>query len=135
MPFEKMNHLRQEMDRFFNYPLYQEYSGPRVDIYETGNEVVASCEIPGLESKDDLNISIYENILEIKGAVRHSREYDDEHTFRRERFSGSFRRSIALPAPVVADNSRAVYKNGILEITMPKAAPGKKGSNIDIDFH
>ena len=62
LPFDKINHLRQEMDRFFNYPFYLDFGGPRVDIYETGNEVVASCEIPGLESKDDLSINIYENI-------------------------------------------------------------------------
>ena len=73
-------------------------------------------------------------MLSLGGTIKREHEVRDE-TYRQERYWGSFRRSVALPAPVIAEESRASYRNGILEITMPKAEPQPRRRNIEIDFH
>jgi HSP20 family protein len=134
-PFRYMDNIRREMDRFFGFPWGADFHGPRVDVYETDQEVIAQCEIPGLESKDDINIEIRENMLELRGTIKRSRETKEEHFHRQERFTGAFHRSITLPAPVVTDDTRAEYRNGILEITMPKAEPQRQRRRIEVNFH
>ncbi len=133
-PFREMDNFRREMDRFFG-PWGREFSGPRIDVFETEKEVIAQCEIPGLESKDDITIDIRENLLDLRGTIKRSREIKDEQMHRRERFSGTFHRTVSLPTPVVADGAKAVYRNGILEVTMPKAEPHRQQRRIEVDFH
>lgn len=134
-PFRHLENVRREMDRFFGIPGYGDSQGPRIDIYETQKEVVANCEIPGVERKEDINIDIRDNILEIRGTVKRAREVQEENYHRRERFQGNFHRSVSLPAPVVAEASKAGYRNGVLEIVMPKAEPDTRRRHIDIEFH
>ncbi|NLA26124.1 MAG: Hsp20/alpha crystallin family protein [Firmicutes bacterium] len=132
-PFRYIEGARREMERFFGSTLFREE--PRIDIYEKENEVIASCEMPGLKSKDDLTIEINENILSLSGTIKQEHEIREENVHRQERYWGSFRRSINLPAPVLAEKSRASYRNGILEITMPKADPQPRRKNIQVVFH
>nr|WP_238480705.1 Hsp20/alpha crystallin family protein [Desulforadius tongensis] len=108
-------------------------AGPRIDVYETENEVVVSCEIPGIERKEDLNVYIDDNVLTISGNVSKVHEVKEEELHRRERYQGRFQRSITLPAPVTED-ARARYKNGVLEIRMTKAEPEQR-KGIDIEFY
>ncbi len=136
-PFRQLESLRHGMNSlfnegFFNYP--QTLQSPKVDIYDSGNEVVASCEIPGLEKKDDVRIEIRDDILSISGTIQRSEEVGDEQMHRKERFMGRFQRSIRLPHNVSPDNSTASYKNGILEIKMPRATAGNQ-KVIDVSFH
>lgn len=132
-PFRYIEGARREMERLFGSPFFREE--PRIDIYEKDGEVIASCAIPGLQSKDDIRIEIGENTLSLGGTVKREHELKDENVHRQERYWGSFRRSVALPAPVNAEKSRASYRNGILEITMPKSQPQPKRRDIEIDFH
>ena len=104
-------------------------------VYEKDEAVIASCEIPGLKSKEDIRIEIGENMLSLGGNIKREHEVREENVHRQERYWGSFRRSVALPAPVIAGESKASYRNGVLEITMPKAQPRPQRKNIDIDFH
>lgn len=108
-------------------------AGPRIDVYESGDEIIASCELPGLESKDDVNIDVDDNVLTISGRLNRTAEVRDEHVYRRERYTGSFQRSIALPGRVQAEKSWARYKNGILEIHMPKERTGGR-KRVDVNF-
>lgn len=92
----------------------------RVDVEETPSKVVVTAEIPGIESKEDLNIQVNENILTIQGEVKRI-QYDEARSQRRsERYFGTFIRKITLPTLVKADGAHASYRNGILELTFLK---------------
>ncbi|WP_003542149.1 Hsp20/alpha crystallin family protein [Desulfotomaculum nigrificans] len=138
-PFRHLDNFRRELDRFFtgDFPLTgfgQRFGNPSIDVYETDNEVVAKCDIPGLEKKEDVNIYIDNNILTISGAVNRVNEIKEENMHRQERFFGRFQRSVSLPARVSSEDVKATYKNGVLEIRMPKLQAETK-KRIDIEFH
>ncbi|WP_333870421.1 Hsp20/alpha crystallin family protein [Desulforamulus putei] len=140
-PFRHLENIRREFDRFFSHeiPAIRNniglgFGNPRIDIYETENEVVAACDIPGLEKKEDVNIYIDNNLLTISGAINKVNEIKEEHMHRQERFFGRFQRSVSLPAHVAAEGVKATYKNGVLEIRMPKLQVDIR-KRIDIEFH
>lgn len=139
-PFRYFDNFRREFDRFFSpdFADFRNMAGhnfvnPSVDVYENENEVIATCDIPGLEKKEDVNIDIESNILSISGAINRVNEVKDEHLHRHERFTGRFQRSINLPARVSAEGVKATYKNGVLEVRMPKMKDDIK-KKIDIEF-
>lgn len=140
-PFRHLENMRRELDRFLSsdFPalktgLGQNFGTPSIDIHETQNEVVATCDIPGLEKKEDVNIDIENNMLTISGTVNRVNEVKEENMHRQERFVGRFQRAVALPTRVNSEGVKATYKNGVLEIRMPKMQGGNK-KRIDIDFH
>ncbi|MDX8364019.1 Hsp20/alpha crystallin family protein [Cytobacillus sp. IB215665] len=142
-PFRHLSNMRRDMDRLFsnfsNFPFdftnEQNYLGMiRVDVYETSNEVVATCDIPGLEKKEDVNIEIDNNVLNISGSINRTDDVKDENLYRRERHTGSFHRAVTLPTSVSIEGVKATYKNGVLEVTMPKKSQGTK-KKINVDFH
>ena len=96
-----------------------EYRQPFIDIVETDKEVIATAEMPGLE-KEDIKINLTEDRLEISAETKQEEKKKEKGYVYREIRSGSYYRSITLPSPVDADNAQASYKNGILEIEMPK---------------
>lgn len=138
-PFNSMDIMRHEMERFFE-PIYGDMRhnldiGPRVDVYENENEVVALCEIPGVEKKEDIHIDIDNNILSISGVINRNNEVKDENRYyRTERFYGRFQRSVSLPARVRPEETKASYRNGVLEVHMAKDTHGHNRS-IDVEFH
>jgi HSP20 family protein len=139
-PFRNIENFRREIDRFFSpdFPGFRtnfmhNFGNPNIDVYETENEVIAKCDIPGLEKKEDVNIDIDSNILSISGAINRVSEIKEEHLHRQERFTGRFQRSITLPSHVSSEAVKATYKNGVLEVRMPKVQPDSK-RKIDIEF-
>ncbi|REJ28612.1 MAG: heat-shock protein Hsp20 [Caldibacillus debilis] len=137
-PFREFSSLTKNLSSFFaDFPSIFPYDHPfqqiRVDIRETGEELIATCDLPGLKKKDDVKIEIHDQTLVISGKIEQSAELRDEKYHRRERISGSFHRSVLLPAPVSADGAKATYRNGILEIRMPKLK-GTGNQGIDIEF-
>lgn len=133
-----VNNMRKEFDRFFsNLPvdIDSDYSFGKfaVDVYETENEIVATCDLPGLEKKDDVNIEIDNNILNISGVLNRSYEVQENQMYRKERYTGRFQRSITLPSPVSQEGVSASYRNGVLEVRMPKLKIENK-KKIDIKF-
>lgn len=140
IPYESFRNLenwRREMDKFFNEipsVFQQGISGLRVDVHETETEVIASCEIPGLEKKEDINIEVHDNVLSISGNISRSNEINEEQMYRKERFMGRFQRSVNLPGRVSSQGTKASYKNGILEVRMPKIQSDDT-KQIDVDFH
>ena len=138
-PFRHLDNVRRELDHFFSNGLETFKSGIRfgnisIDIHETDDEVVATCDIPGLEKKEDLQIDVDHNMLTIAGQINRVDEVKEENMHRKERFSGKFQRSATLPANVSSDNVRAKYKNGVLEVRMQKQNQ-RPNSHIDIEFH
>ncbi|OLN23863.1 heat-shock protein Hsp20 [Domibacillus antri] len=138
-PFRQLANLRKDFDRiFFDFPsafgMEQNWGGIRVDIHETENEVVATCDLPGLDKKEDVDISIDQNTLRISGSMNRTTETKEEHMHRKERFAGRFHRSVSLPSPVSNEGVKATYKNGVLEVKMPKVTKDD-GKKIDVEFH
>lgn len=103
---------------------------PAVDVHELDEVYEVTAELPGL-TKKDVNVTLENNVLTISGERRSERE-DKEGTVRRtERVYGSFSRSFSLPRPVDGDNVKASFKDGILTLTVPKAAEARP-RRIDI---
>ncbi|MCR4420278.1 MAG: Hsp20/alpha crystallin family protein [Clostridia bacterium] len=124
-PWPELLRLRQELDRLVR-ALDQtgtEYA-PRVDMYETEREVVVTAEIPGLQDRDDLEVGVTDDTLTIKGEIRRAQEAQEENLALAERFWGRFARAISLPARVVPEKAQAGYRDGVLEVRLPKAEPG-----------
>ena len=105
-----------------------------IDVYETENEVVATCDIPGIEKKEDVNIDIDNNHLTVSGTINRVNEVKEEKIHRQERFVGRFQRTVTLPSQVSSEGVKASYKNGVLEIRMPKLK-ADHSKRIDVDFH
>ena len=129
---DRWSNLRDELNSFFDMPLSsgfgrtsQLFTGwsPALDLYESGDHFVAVVELPGMR-KEDIEISLHDGSL-IIGGERKSSSSNGEKAERTERYVGSFRRSISLPAPVAADKVSATYRDGILTVTMPKAEEAK----------
>ena len=133
-PFRQLEQFRREFDPFFQSIRSGFDHFFHVDVYETDTEVVAACDIPGLEKKEDVHIDVDQDVLTIAGAIHRNREVKDEQIHRQERFTGRFQRSIQLPARVQSEGVRATYRNGVLEVRLPKMQ-GKSRRRIDVDFH
>jgi HSP20 family protein len=97
---------------------------PAVDIAEQDNDYVVRMELPGV-GKDDVKITMRENILTVKGEKKKEKESKGSSFHRVERSYGSFERSFTLPSAVKADSIDASYRDGILSITLPKAEEAK----------
>ena len=97
---------------------------PAVDIRETGDSYVVSAELPGL-TKDDVQITIENNVLKLTGERRFEKEVKEEEFHRVERAYGTFSRAFALPTRVDPERVEASFKDGILTVTVPKAAEAR----------
>jgi HSP20 family protein len=97
---------------------------PAVDIAERENEYAVRVELPGV-SKDDVKITMQNNVLTVRGEKKQEKETKDANYHRLERSYGSFERSFTLPATVKADRIDASYADGILTISLPKADEAK----------
>ncbi|TEB12559.1 Hsp20/alpha crystallin family protein [Pelotomaculum propionicicum] len=133
-PLGEISSLRNQMNRFFDQTFRKsivsgsESFGPRVDLFQTDAEVVATAEIPGVASKDDIEVSVTQDSLSLRGVLKRSHDIDEENYFHSERYFGSFSRTLPLPAEVKPEETKAVYQNGLLEIRMPKSEKGLKNS-------
>jgi HSP20 family protein len=126
-PFRELVSLREAMDRLFEesfvrpgrlVPAGAELLA--VDMYETDDAIVVKSAIPGIKP-EELDVSVTGDTLTIKGETRSEEEVTEEHYIRRERRYGSFSRSLAIPAQIVADKAKAEFENGVLTLTLPKA--------------
>ena len=97
---------------------------PTCDIYETDNEIVVKAELPEVK-KEDVNVSIENNILTIRGERNLSEETKRENYHRLERSYGEFSRSFTLPSFVDGGKVNAEFKDGMLRVTMPKREEAK----------
>jgi HSP20 family protein len=129
-PFE-VNRL---FDNFFARPAARTGRtwAPPVDMYETKDDVVLTLEVPGIREKD-VAVSITGDLLSVKGERRFEEEVKEQQLLHVERAYGKFERLIQLPIPVQADRIKATYRDGVLEIRMPKAEEVKpKQIKVDI---
>jgi len=130
-PFDELRSIHQEMDRIFERFLGAEVPGreaaiwmPSIESYVKDGKLVFRAEIPGVDPKD-LDVSMTEHELVIKGERKHEKETKEENYAYREIAYGAFERHFAIPEGVKVDELKAQFTNGILEITMPMPAISK----------
>ena len=100
---------------------------PKVDVVDQVNEVLVRAELPGV-NKQDLDVSLSENMLTLRGQTRREHKVEKDNYFRSEISQGSFLRSVYLPVEVDSDKASAELKDGILEIKLPKVESAKRKS-------
>jgi HSP20 family protein len=93
---------------------------PVVDMYETNDDLVLNFEIPGVREKD-ISLSITGDLLTVRGERPFRQELKDDHSYHIERTYGRFERSVQLPMPVEAGRVTATFRDGVLEVRLPKA--------------
>ena len=127
-PFRELADLQSEMSRALDTFLGQRVRPaataertwtPPIDIYETKDDLVLSVELPGVKEKD-VQLSVVGEALSLRGQRVPTSDVREENYFRIERWSGSFERHIQLPIPVQTEKVRASYRDGVLEVRLPK---------------
>jgi len=129
-PFFGLRGLQDEMNRVFTD--YFDEAGekvlaaytPAIDLVDTKDALQVKVELPGVK-KEDVEITLKNDVLTVKGEKKEEREEKGENRYYVERSYGSFSRSLTLPAAVQFDKVAATFKEGVLEITLPKAEEEK----------
>jgi len=126
-PLKELESLSHRMHRYFEdfpsfgFDLDNNFS-PRIDISEDEKNVYVEAELPGIK-KEDLKLTLHENILTIKGEKKKEQTQNEKNYFRNERCYGSFQRSFTLPVEVDSNTVDAKYDNGTLIMKMEKLQP------------
>lgn len=138
-PLFGLRGLQDEMNRVFSDFLDETAEKgvslltPAMDLVEKPDVIQVKVELPGVK-KDDVEITIKDDVLILKGEKREEKEEKGENRYYVERSYGSFARSLTLPSAVKTDQVKATFKDGVLEITMPKAEEEKaKKVEIKVD--
>jgi len=95
---------------------------PAVDVFTRDNDVVVRAELSGLDPAKDVEISLHDGMLTIRGERRQEDRKETDQYVRLERRYGSFERSLPIPEGVNADDIKAEYRNGVLQVVIPGAA-------------
>ncbi len=125
----------EEMEKMFSDFLPAGRTGqnfmPAVDIYEDKDNVIVETQLAGIDP-EQVDISIQNDILTIKGESEKKSEVEEKNYYRKEIRRGGFYRSVPLPAHVLGDKASAIAENGVLKISVPKA-PEAKPKTIKIE--
>jgi HSP20 family protein len=98
---------------------------PSVDVFEERDEVVVKAELPGM-SKEDIDVKVTDDVVTISGEKKKEERIEKKNYYRIERSYGSFTRSFRLPTEVQTEKASAKFKEGVLEIRIPKTEEAKK---------
>ena len=139
-PFEDLEDFQREMNRLFNVTLQRPLKAgnggslwaPAVDIVDEKDQIKVKAELPGMK-REEIEVNLENDILTIKGEKKEEKEIKEKDFVRSERYYGAFHRSFSLPASVDASKVNASYKDGVLEITLPKKE-GAKPKQIKVDI-
>lgn len=132
-PFMELDELERRLEHTFRwpflfalryFPVVEKDWTPAIDVFEKGDRFVVKAELPGVK-EEDIDVSVIDNILTIKGEKKTESDVKEEDYHRREFPYGRFFRAIGLPVDVDANKIEASYEDGVLEITLPKAAKVK----------
>ena len=104
---------------------------PSVDIIDRDNEIVVKAELPGVDKKD-LEISVTKNTVTIKGTTSHEEKDEKGDYYRCEMSRGSYSRTLALPSDVDENKAKAQFKDGVLNLTLPKIEKAKR-HNVKVE--
>ncbi len=132
-PFDDLVSLRDAMDRLFEDSYIRPHLGwiapmsaanLAIDMYETSDAVVVKAALPGVKP-EEVEVTITGNTLTISGETKEENETKEKDYIRKERRYGSFTRTVTLPNGLKADKAEAVFENGMLTLSVPKAEESK----------
>jgi len=137
-----MRRFADEMDRTFGdfgFPMMKGFTPlgsdesftPKVDVFERDGKLVITADLPGM-TKEDVKVDVTEDAVLIEGERKSEHEETEEGIYRAERSYGYFRREIPLPEGVKTDTANAVFKNGVLEVTLEAPQLTKSRRRIEI---
>ena len=132
-PFEEIRRIHRELDRMLSEMFGRmgragasiTIREPVVDLIDAGDHFVLVVELPGVE-KEDVELYVNRDSVTIKAERRAETDRKGGSYFVRERSYSAFYRTIALPEPVVPEETRATFRNGVLEVTLKKERPEKR---------
>ena len=141
-PFKEMEKRFEEMEKrfedFFRRPFSMlpswmpkmkmpglEEVSPSIDIFTEGDDVVVKGELPGM-TKEDIDVSLTEDTITISGEKKKEEKIEKKNYYSLERSYGSFKRIFSLPSEVQTEKASAKFKDGVLEIRIPKTEEAKK---------
>jgi len=127
-PFGELYSIRDTVNRMFGTQSWQ----PTVDIIDQDKVLLFRADLPGIDQKD-LEVTVDEDCITLKGEVNAETEKENRNYYRRERSFGSFTRVVPLSVPVKPEEANATFRNGLLEVVLPKADHAKpKARRLDI---
>ena len=139
-PWREMPTLSGRLNRFFDDPFFNISRladdsdmgmwNPVVDLYEKDDSFMIKAELPGVD-KNDIKIDLKDRLLTLSGERTYDNEVKEENYYRRERTYGKFQRAFTLPADVDSDKIKAEYKDGVLQIEVPKPEE-KKAKQVTV---
>lgn len=145
-PFTLMRHLSEDMERVFEdtwgarrFPrlfrgleLPEMRWTPNIEAFERKGEFVVRADLPGM-TKDQVKVEVSDGELVIQGERKEEKEQKEKGYYASERSYGAFYRALPLPEGIKADDAKATFKDGVLEIVMPAAKlPEKHGRQLEI---
>ena len=120
-PWGLLNRLRRELDQGFETSAPDASWTPAVNIHEEARQFTVRADLPGVKPAD-IEITAEKGVLSLKGTRNFEQKSDDGHYSRIERVNGKFVRTFTLPDNVQTDAIKAAFKDGVLELTIPKVA-------------
>ena len=128
-PYGEMTAMKNRINRMFSEPYWATRRmddesdmgmwNPAVDLYEKDDHFVIKAELPGVDKKNIL-VDLKDRMLTISGERSYENEAKEENYYRRERSYGKFQRAFTLPADVDSDKIKAEFRDGLLQIEVPK---------------
>ncbi len=126
-PFDDLG-LRRSIDRMFDEFLARRARRalgpmewePAVEMFESDGEVVVRAELPNIDPKQ-VDITVTEDTITLRGETKHEEEQKGRNYYYRELQYGAFTRTLRLPVPAKGTEAKAVYKDGVLEVRIPKS--------------
>ena len=137
--FPLFQRLSRELDDLFNtFGMARHFTGPintmwapDVEMFTKNNELIVRADVPGLK-KEDMTIEFTEDVLVLRGERKEEKEEKREGYYQTERVYGSFYRALPLPEGVKIENAKAMFRDGVLEITVPMAKVETKTRKLEI---
>jgi HSP20 family protein len=126
-PLAELGELRSRFDRIFGAPLDDRQTEwrPAIDVVRDDGQLIMRADVPGIKP-EEVKIEVQDDILTISGEHEERTEEKDGDFLRRERRYGSFRRSVALPSGIDANQIKATTRDGVVEVTIPLPSEAKK---------
>ncbi len=136
-PLDLLSDFQEDLDHYFSSPLAKRGGSknfqPDIEVKEEADKYVVRVDLPGVK-KEDFGVTIDGQYLTLKGTRNQETNSDEKGYHYTERFYGSFSRTIQLPLEIEADKVNAKYKEGVLEVTVPKSEKSKP-KKIDVSIN
>jgi HSP20 family protein len=110
---------------FGRWPADLDLRAPALDVFEEKDAVVVKAEVPGM-TKDDVRVDVAGDVLTLRGEKKKEEKIEEDDYYCQERTYGAFTRSVRLPVEVRAEKATATFKNGVLELRLPKSEDAKR---------